>query len=187
MTMSADAAADSTKLDQRRLAGANRLRFSFGLRTLLLCFTVFALIAGYLAWNVSIVEQRRMLLIQCQENDVFAIGNSEDAFGTSGGGIKDFRKLTILQLFRGWEERTTDPPISFIRDAPLHRGKLPWVRQWLGDRRVSQLFLTDPTAFARYRSAFPEAMIVVDPGADGRISAWERHTGTLRSQLTRSP
>jgi len=187
MTMSVDVLANSKRLEQRPSTGASRLRFSFGLRTLLLCFTILALIAGYFAWNVNVVERRRQLLMQCQENDVFAIGHWEDAPNFPYCSIKDFRELTIFQLFDGWQERPTDPAVSFIRDAPLDRRNLSWLRRWLGDRRVSNIFLTDPAVFARYRAAFPEAMMVVDPTANGEISDWERATGSSRSQLTICP
>jgi hypothetical protein len=185
--MSVDELANSTRLEQRSSTDARRLRFSFGLRTLLLTFTILALIAGYFAWNVDVVERRRQLLLQCQENDVFAILRWEDSPSFPNGSIKDIRALTIFQLFDGWQERSTDPAASFIRDAPLDRRKLSWLRRWLGDRRVSNIFLTDPVEFARYRAAFPEAMMMVDPTANGDISDWERATGSSRSQLTRSP
>jgi hypothetical protein len=187
MTMSVDVLANSKRLEQRPSTGASRLRFSFGLRTLLLCFTILALIDGYFAWNVNVVERRRQLLTQCQENDVFAIGHWEDAPNFSCCSIKDFRALTIFQLFDGWQERSTDPAVSFIRDTPIHRRDLSWLRGQLGDRRVSNIFLTDSTNFSLYRTAFPEAMMVVDPTANEDISDWERATGSSRSQLTRSP
>lgn len=184
--MSVDAITTSTCLEHSSSTDGRQRRFSFGLRTLLLSVTVVALIAGYFAWNVNVVERRRQLLTQSQENDVFAIRHWEDVPGYPSG-IKDLRELRIFGLFDGWQERATDPAVSFIRDAPLDRRNLSWLRRWLGDRRVSNLFLTNPAAFARYRTAFPEAMIVVDPAANSKISAWERHTGSLRSQLTRSP
>ena len=182
--MSVGALVNSTCLEQRSSTDARRRRFSFGLRTLLLAFTVLALIVGYFASNVNVVERRRQLLLQCQENDVFAILSWEEVPYQS---IKDFRELTIFQLFDGWQERSTDRAVSFIRAPPNHRRELSWLRRWLGDRRVSNIFLTDPEKFVSYRTAFPEAMIVVDPAASGKISAWERHTGALRRQLTRSP
>lgn len=185
--MSVEALTQSTCLEHSSSTDARRRRFSFGLRTLLLSVTVVALIAGYFAWNVNIVEQRRQLLTQCQENNVFAIGHWEDAPNLSCCNIKDFRALTIFQLFDGWQERATDSVASFVRDAPLDQRYLSWLRRQLGDRRISNIFLTDSTKFALYRTAFPEAMIVVDPAVKSKISAWERHTGSLRSQLTRSP
>ena len=185
--MSVDAPANAARFEQCSPTRADWRSFSFGLRTLLLAFTLLALIAGYFAWNVNVVERRRQLLSQCQENDVFAIWHWENAPDYPHAGIKDFRALMIFELFDGWQERATDPTVSFIRDAPLDRRDLSWLRRWLGDRRVSNLFLTDTAAFARYRAAFPEAMMVVDPAANGEISAWERRAGSLRSRLTRSP
>lgn len=185
--MSVDALANAARLEEGSSPNARRGRFSFGLRTLLLAFTVLSLIAGYFAWNVNVVERRRQLLLQCQENDVFAIRHWEDAPGFPNGSIKDVRALTIFQLFDGWQERATDPAVSFIRDAPLDRRNVSWLRRWLGDRLISNIFLTAPAEFVRYRAAFPEAMMVVDPTADGEISDWERATGSSRSQLTKSP
>jgi hypothetical protein len=112
----------------------SRRRLRFTLRVLFAVVMVLSVLAGWLAWNVRLVQQR-----------------------------KDIRQLSLechRKIMRG-ETLSASPLYTYemqrVDEALIHR--LPALRTWLGDEVTTIITVENKSQAEHAKSLFPEATI----------------------------
>jgi hypothetical protein len=108
--------------------------FQFGIGTMLLLVTVFAL---WLAWQVRIVRDRQamMALLKQQGGSIMALKDWRDPSGYA----------------------SPVPPVAAVRPPQI---SVPFWRRWIGDEPIVEVACpvgSDESYVERARAAFPEA------------------------------
>jgi hypothetical protein len=130
--------------------------FRFNLKAM---FVVFTLVAIWLGWNVSIVQQRKHLRALIDDRPAsggtMAVITAAEGNAAAPKAVKDQIAPHVIEAFQIRNRGGTTI-------GPRSGGDLSLLRRWLGDELVFIILLDDELDIREeVESTFPEAMIVI--------------------------
>jgi hypothetical protein len=141
----------------------------FSLRTM---FVLWTAVAVWLAWNVHVVRERRMLRDELSTRGLASFYRPADLRELKAHRLADLRelkaqerRLLASQLFsvdvqykQSLGRRVYVPAYEGL---PATDDGVSWMRSWMGDQEIATITLDAPIELPRVQRLFPEATIRV--------------------------